>query len=398
MTDFVIAALLAVVAVLLAAVVFLWTRLRGGTRGGAGAIERLSSDELDLRRDRIRTEEILDRMEEGVVVFSEVLIPVMANGAARRMLGVREDSLPPRLTSEGVLSVARRSLVEGSAAEDTVGIWPQRKRLRVRAVPLQNQGGVIVVLQDVTEELRTQQIRRQFVANASHELKSPVAGLQALAEAVRQAVGDDPPAAERFSTRLVTEAERLGRLIADLLDLSRLEDPVNISTGSIDLSAVARRVIEEAEPAARSKHITIAAEVSSDAWVRGEEQQLGLLVRNLLDNALRYTQDGGEVAVDVFREGGDVVVRVTDNGLGIPLQAQARVFERFYRVDKDRSRERGGTGLGLSIVKHVVELHGGHVGLQSELGEGSTFIARLPALATSSGRLGSSDRQEARRR
>jgi two-component system, OmpR family, sensor histidine kinase SenX3 len=129
----------------------------------------------------------------------------------------------------------------------------------------------------------------------------------------------------------------------------------------------------------------IAAQISSDAWVRGDDQQLSLMVRNLLDNAVRYTPERGSVWVDVFREGHDVVIRVADDGIGIPLAAQARVFERFYRINDDRSRVTGGTGLGLSIVKHVAELHGGHVGLQSELGEGSVFTVRLPAFASVNG-------------
>jgi signal transduction histidine kinase len=381
------AILLALAAALAAAVVYLGlqlARLRSLSRSAARTPR--SDPDGSLEREKARTIEILDRVEEGVVVFNEILLPLIANRSARRMLSVRGNSLPPRLNSEGLLSVARRSLVEGEPAEDIVSVWPGRRRLQVRAVPLEDSEGIIVVLQDVTEELRTQQIRRQFVANASHELKSPVASLQALAEAIRQAVGDDRVAAERFSERLVFEAERLGRLIADLLDLSRVEDPANISTTAIDLSSVARKVLEETGPAARAKRLTVTAQVSSDTWVRGDEQQLELLVRNLLDNAVRYTQEAGSVWVDVFREGDEVLVRVADNGLGIPLQAQARVFERFYRVDKDRSRERGGTGLGLSIVKHVAELHGGHVSLQSELGEGSTFTARLPALVTRNGR------------
>jgi signal transduction histidine kinase len=383
MTDLLLAALVVALLVALAA---LWLKLDRPRSGPTDrALEHAAPTTGDLAREKALTEEILERMDEGVVLFSDVLAPVIANRAARRMLGVRGDSLPPRLASEGVLSVARRALAEGAGAEDTVSIWPGRRRLRVRAVPRQNHGGVLVVLQDVTEELRTQQIRRQFVANASHELKSPVASLQALAEAIRQAARDDAATAERFATRLVAEADRLGRLIADLLDLSRLEDPVNTSTTAIDLASVARQAVEDTSPSARAKHVTVMAQIAADAWVRGDEQQLGLLVRNLLDNAVRYTYDGGSVWIDVFREGDEVVVRVADNGMGIPLQAQTRIFERFYRVDKDRSRERGGTGLGLSIVKHVADSHGGHVGVDSELGEGSTFTARLPALATSNG-------------
>jgi two-component system sensor histidine kinase SenX3 len=378
--------LLLVITALLAAMLWLWARSHTAPRVVSPPTATNARSRVDeIERERARAEEVFERVEEGVLVFNEMLTPVLANKAARRMLGVRGAALPARLTSEGVLSVARRAVVEGESAEDVVSIWPGRRRLQVRAVASRHGGGVIVVLQDITEHLRTHQIRRQFVANASHELKSPVASLQALAEAVRQAVGDDPHSAERFATRLVAEADRLSRLIADLLDLSRLEDPATISDASIDLSSIAREVIEQTEPAAREKRITITAQVSSDAWVRGDEHQLGLLVRNLLDNAVRYTHEGGSVWVDVYREGDEVVVRVADDGIGIPLQAQARVFERFYRVDKDRSRERGGTGLGLSIVKHVAELHGGHVSLQSELGEGSTFTARLAALSTANG-------------
>ncbi|MFN2490589.1 MAG: sensor histidine kinase [Actinomycetota bacterium] len=381
-------ALLALVVGLLVAVASLWSRIRRATvpsTDAPGLIAGLRERIAQLERENARTEEILERMEEGVLVFSEVLLPIIANRAARRMLGVRGESLPPRPTSEGVLSVARRALVEDTTAEDVVSIWPERKRLRVRATSLQGQGGVIVVLQDVTDELRTHQIRRQFVANASHEMKSPVASMQALAEAIRHAASDDPRTAERFATRLVAEAERLGRLIADLLDLSRLEDPSKISDTSIDLGNVTRQILQEAQPAAHAKKLNVTAQIASDVWVRGDDQQLGLLVRNLVDNAIRYTREGGSVWVDVFPEGNDIVMRVADDGIGIPLQAQARVFERFYRADKDRSRERGGTGLGLSIVKHVAELHGGHVGLHSELGEGSTFTARLPALSASAG-------------
>jgi signal transduction histidine kinase len=156
-----------------------------------------------------------------------------------------------------------------------------------------------------------------------------------------------------------------------------------VSTTAIDLANVTRKVLQEAEAAALAKRLTVTAEIASGVFVRGDDQQLCLLVRNLVDNAVRYTPDGGSVRVDVFREGNDVVLRVADDGIGIPLQAQGRVFERFYRVDKDRSRDRGGTGLGLSIVKHVAELHGGHVSLHSELGEGSIFTARFPSSSTS---------------
>jgi signal transduction histidine kinase len=385
MTELLLGAsvLLFVVVIALAA---LLRRQAHGAKAIREQVERTSAAETAaLEGERALQSEILDFVDQGVILFDEVLGPKLANRAARRMLGVRGESLPPRLTSEGIVSLARRSIVEGTITQEVVSIWPGRRRLHVRAAPRSDEGGAIVVMQDVTDELRTHQVRRQFVANASHELKSPVASLEALSEAILHAVKDDPPAATRFATRLVSEADRLGRLVTDLLDLSRLEDPTNISTTPIDLSNVVKKLLEDTQPTARAKQMGLTAQISADTWIRGDDHQLSLMIRNLLDNAIRYTPERGSVSVDVFREGHDVVVRVTDTGIGIPLAAQARVFERFYRINDDRSRETGGTGLGLSIVKHVAELHGGHVGLQSELGEGSVFTVRLPGLAAANG-------------
>jgi two-component system, OmpR family, sensor histidine kinase SenX3 len=324
---------------------------------------------------------IIERMAEGLVVLSDLLRPVAANRAGRELLGFPEGSLPPRLPSDEVRTVARRALDRSGAVEEVVSIWfPARKTLRVRAEPLDSRGGVVVVIEDVTEELETQRIRREFVAHASHELKSPVASMQTLAEALRHAVREDPSAAQRFADRIEFESARLGRLIGDLLDLSRLEDPEAVPREVVDLSAGAKRVLEDAEHEAESKEITFDVEISDGVFVKGDEAQMAVLVRNLVENAVRYTPEGGRVSVDVYQENESAVVRVSDNGIGIPMEAQGRVFERFYRVDRARSRDRGGTGLGLAIVKHVAELHGGIVELESELGRGSIFTARVPAV------------------
>jgi signal transduction histidine kinase len=383
MNDFV---WLVVCVVLLVVVAGLWTRRRGDAdraraatlvadAGGAEALDRAR-----VERERRRSDEILERIGEGVLLLDSDLRPTFANSAARDMLGFQEGGLPPRIPSEEVLAAARRALDVGDIQE-VLNVWfPLPMNLRVQATLLVNGGGVLVLLRDVTQEVLAQRVRTEFVAHASHELKSPVAGLQALAEAVREATRDDPQAAARFSTQLVGEADRLGRLISDLLDLSRLEDPAGVPSQPADLSAVALREAEAIGGSARGKGIELASNVASGVVVRGDEEQLGLMVRNLLENAVRYTPNDGKVTLAVFVEGGTAYVRVSDNGIGIPLEAHGRVFERFYRVDRARSRARGGTGLGLAIVKHVVELHRGQVTLQSELGEGSTFTARFPAL------------------
>src|SRR5918996_2567460 len=331
--------------------------------------------------------EVIDHLAEGVVVLDAELRPVFANAAARRILGFQQLAGLARLPSEEVLAAARNAASQVAEVDDVVGLWfPLRLSLHVRALPLQAGTGVLVLLQDVTEELLAQRVRREFVAHASHELKSPVASLQTLAEAVQQAAEDDPRSATRFAERLVTEANRLGRLIGDLLDLSRLEEPTALPQNPTSLSDIAFRESEQIRTVAESKEITLAERIQPGIWIRGDPQQLQLLVRNLLENAIRYTPDGGSVTLETRMLGSRAVLRVTDTGIGIPLEAQGRVFERFYRVDRARSRDRGGTGLGLAIVKHVAELHGGEVTVESELGTGSTFTAWLPGATTESHR------------
>lgn len=325
--------------------------------------------------------ELFDHISEGVLLLDDRLRPVLANAAAGRILGLQSRELPGRLPSEEVVIVARRAREEGAEIEELMTLWfPSRATIKARAMPVDGGRSVLLILQDVTEESLAQRIRREFVAHASHELKSPVASMQALAEAVHQAAADDPTAASRFSHKLVLEATRLGRLISDLLDLSRLEDPATLPEEPMDLGEVAHREVAQARPAAEAKGMELDARVTPHVWVKGDDQQLGLLMRNLLENAVRYTPEGGAIALEVDLVGDMAVISVSDTGIGIPLESQGRIFERFYRVDRARSRDKGGTGLGLAIVKHVAELHGGEVTLSSELGVGSTFTTRIPAL------------------
>ena len=323
-------------------------------------------------------ERVIDEMGVGVVVLNESLSPLYANPVARKLLDLPPDVLPVRVGPDELLSVARRAATVSQPVRAEVNL-DQRTQLRARATRITDDS-IVLVLNDITDESRALQTRRQFVLNASHELKTPVAGIQALAETVNQALDDDPEAAKRFARKLLVESERLSRLIQDLLDLSRLEDPAHFSNASVDLSAVAEKEAEGLRRLAEEQGIALDVNVVYGIHVRGDEQQIGLLIRNLIDNAIRYTPPEGNVTVTVSREESEVVVDVEDTGAGIPLNAQSRVFERFFRVDQDRSRVSGGTGLGLSIVKHVAEMHGGHVSLQSELGEGSRFRVRLPVL------------------
>jgi signal transduction histidine kinase len=337
---------------------------------------RESADPGSHRTTSLDAVEVLDTLTVGVLLLTTSLTPVFANSAARRFLRLSDSEMPARLGSDELVSIARRALAHRELVETEMTLWPARTHVRVQAIPREED--VVVLLDDVSQEQRTHQIRRQFVVNASHELKTPVAGMQVLAEAIAHAIDDDPRTAKDFALRLMGESERLGRLIQDLLDLSRLEDPAHFSDQRVDLAEIVRAETARLEEPAGTGAVMLSTDATARTVIRGDGQQLALMVRNLIDNAIRYTAPGGRVDVRLESDETEVVLAVEDTGAGIPLQAQARVFERFFRVDQDRARDSGGTGLGLSIVKHVAESHGGHVELESELGEGSAFRVRLP--------------------
>jgi len=376
-------ALAVVLALLVLAVaVGLWLRDRARLRGRILRLERelaelasrLTGAEERLAEARL----VLEAMPEGVVLFDPAGRAILANPAAATLLG-----RPPQ-TVEGLFPLDLRETVravrterEPRATELEVGA-PART-VRADAVPAAEDGSVLLVLRDVTEARRLEAVRRDFVANASHELKTPVASIRAAAETLRTVAGEDPEAVAAFAERIEREAVRLSRIVSDLLDLSRLETGGEAEGEEVRLDALVREEVERIRAAAEEAGLTLALEAEPAPPVRGSARDLALMARNLLDNAVAYTRPGGRVDVAVRAEGGEVVLTVADTGIGIPSRDLDRIFERFYRVDRARSRETGGTGLGLSIVRHVVENHRGTVRVRSELGRGSTFEVRLPA-------------------
>jgi two-component system, OmpR family, sensor histidine kinase SenX3 len=229
---------------------------------------------------------------------------------------------------------------------------------------------------------RVNKIRRDFVANVSHELKTPATSLRLLAEGLEETIDEDPVQARLFAAQLKKETERLSHLITDLLDLAHLESEERVENPvPVDVRGVLMSVLVHMRRVARKKNITLQWKRFGKAaqyTVLGDETQLASMFTNLVDNAVKYTPPGGRVEVTGGCEGSELVIRVRDTGIGIPEGKLPRIFERFYRVDKARSKETGGTGLGLSIVKHTAENHGGRVTVESTLGEGSTFTVYLP--------------------
>ena len=351
-------------------------RAAGTARDEAVSDLRARLDASEAERDSEST--ILASMEEGVLLFGPDGHTRLANQATELHLGGRPSSTDALLPL-GLQRIARRAAEDRTAMVTEAETGAPSRVLRGFAAPTDD-GSVVLVLRDITETRRLDQVRRDFVANASHELKTPAASIQAAAETIRTAASEDPSVVPRFAAQLEREAARLSRIVSDLLDLSRLESGSALDE-SVALDAIVRDEGERFEEPAAEAGVGLSVRARGIPRVRGSSRDLALLVRNLVDNAIRYTRPGGLVDVDLTSDDGEVVLAIVDTGLGIPSRDLPRIFERFYRVDRARSRETGGTGLGLSIVKHVAENHGGRVEVTSELGQGTRFEVRLPASA-----------------
>lgn len=237
---------------------------------------------------------------------------------------------------------------------------------------------VLALVDDRTRERRVEAVRRDFVANVSHELKTPVGAIRLLAEAVTDA-SDDPEAVQRFANRMLTESDRLSRLVQQIIELSRLQghDPLETPV-MVDIDAAVATAVDTSATEAEAKRIRVEARGEPGLEVFGSQEQIGAAISNLVANAVAYSNDGSRVVVTTRSEGDQVQVSVVDQGIGIPAGDIDRIFERFYRVDPARHRSTGGTGLGLSIVKHVAATHGGDISVWSVQGQGSTFTLTLP--------------------
>ena len=252
--------------------------------------------------------------------------------------------------------------------------------MRVRVAPLAV-AHVLVLAEDHTQARRVEEVRRDFVANVSHELKTPVGGISLLAEAVLDAK-EDPEAVERFAQRILVESARLTRLVQEIVDLSRLQVADTLHEPElVDVGVVVAEAVDRVRVAAESREIELAVLVENGLQVFGDSELLTTAVTNLVTNAVNYSGAATRVGVGARRSGDAIEVTVTDQGVGIPAAEQERIFERFYRVDEARSRATGGTGLGLAIVKHISNNHGGEVSVWSQEGRGSTFTVTLPAAA-----------------
>jgi two-component system sensor histidine kinase SenX3 len=316
--------------------------------------------------------EAVEHLEIGVLVADSTGMVRYRNAAAESFRGTHVGVLVDDQVDKIV--AATRS---GNSAVKLVDLQgPPKTWLELSARPVPS-GGAVVTLRDVSERIRTDAMRSDFVTNISHELKTPVGAVAVLAEALMDE--QDHEVVHRLSDHLVEEAHRAVRTIDDLLKLSEIES-TRPGNELVDLAAVVQGAIARGRAVDGGRGIEITAlEVPDGILVRGDERQLMSAVGNLVENAVKYSHAGGVVQVRTRVDAAAVEVMVADQGIGIPTRDLDRVFERFYRVDKARSRDTGGTGLGLAIVRHVATNHGGEVLVSSQEGEGSTFVLRLPA-------------------
>jgi two-component system, OmpR family, phosphate regulon sensor histidine kinase PhoR len=367
--------------------------------GSGDALEALgtSLNQTALRLDgtiRTLTEErnlssaILGSMVEGVAVVNGAERLVFANPGFAEILGI---DVPPRSGSALVEVVRQSELIEAVRAvlrgEPRVEAEVVTGTLRqhffaatVASVTAGKTSGAIIVLHDITDLRKLERVRRDFVANVSHEFKTPLTAIQGFAETLLAGALEDAQNRGRFLEIIVEHSRRLARLTDDLLKLSKMDaDRLELEISDTSVTQFVATCLETAQRRAVEKQLEIIVEVPEDLpYIAADPRRLAEVLQNLLDNAIQYTLPGGQITLSATREGREVVFTVSDTGIGIPKADQPRIFERFYRVDVARSREVGGTGLGLAIAKHLVEVHGGRLWVDSEIGQGSQFHFSVP--------------------
>jgi two-component system, OmpR family, phosphate regulon sensor histidine kinase PhoR len=365
------------------------------TRALAEDLNRMAA-ELDQRlrtvvRQQHEQEAVLAAMVEGVVVVDAQTRVHTLNQAAETLFGISASQaigrlLPEVVRNSALLELVDRSLASDSPVEGEVPLaGPPERFLQAHGTKLRDAqgrpGGSLLVLHDLTRLRRLESVRKEFVANVSHELKTPITAIKGFLETLQDGSVHRPEDIARFMQIMSAQAARLDRIIEDLLNLSRLEQ--DAEQGRIEVTRQTLRPILTAAIAAcqlpaRTRQVAVELDCPEDLAAAVNSRLLEQALINLIDNAVKYSDPGARVEVFARGESQEVIVGVRDHGIGIEAEHLPRLFERFYRVDKGRSREQGGTGLGLAIVKHILQAHGGHATVESTVGNGSTFSLHLP--------------------
>ncbi|SDM89290.1 two-component system, OmpR family, phosphate regulon sensor histidine kinase PhoR [Fictibacillus solisalsi] len=336
----------------------------------------------ESQQDRLKT--LIENMGSGLILIDSDGYINIVNKAFKEIFREYTDSWSGHLFHEVFPYKEIKEIVEDTFIMETnirkqvvLPIHIERKNFDVYSAPVLNSlgklRGIVLVFHDITELKKLEQMRKDFVANVSHELKTPVTSLKGFAETLLDGADGNPEIRKKFLTIIWKESDRLQHLIQDLLDLSKVEQGFSLNLQKVNLSAIVEEVIVMLETKAKEKEITLKYSVEGDTTVEGDAPRLKQVFINLINNSLNYTPKGGRVTIRLKESSEKVTFSVSDTGIGIQKEEISRIFERFYRVDKARSRNSGGTGLGLAIVKHLIEAHHGRIHVKSKPGEGSTF-------------------------
>lgn len=349
----------------------------------ADRLKQARVQEQQMRSSAVQLSAMLQSMAEGVIAVDADERVLFANDVACSMLELDPDNLKGRPIFEVVRNTHFQEVVHEAVSERK----PTEMELRVSrnnavvalsASPISGSGAVLV-LADITEMRKLESMRRDFVSGVSHELKTPLTVIKACTETLLDGAVEDTEAARRFLLQIEEQSERLLQLILRMLQLARVESGQRVlEKQPVDLAAGSDQVIHAMQPVAAGKNISLTREGEAELFVLADDQAVQTVLGSLIDNSLKYTPEGGVVRVTVHADESAALVSVIDNGVGIPRQEQQRIFERFYRVERDRNRERGGTGLGLAIVKHLCQAMGADVSLDSAVGKGCTITVRFP--------------------
>lgn len=343
----------------------------------------------ETSEERKKLEAIVSGMVDAVIATDRHGQLILLNRAAEELLRIvraQAEGRPAQdvLTDRRLVGMLEEATGRGrvSATELPAGS-PDDRVIEAHCAPIKGDDGDIIgavaVLRDVTVLRHTERLRRELTANVSHELRTPLTSIKGFAETLLQGAMKDEATCRRFLTIIDGEADRLVKLVDDLLDLSRLENKgVTLELGLVDLSELVAHTVDKLRPLAEESKLVLANSGPSEVLVTADSDRLAVALTNLIDNALKYTGPGGRVEVQILPNDHEVTVTVTDTGRGIPPDDLPHVFERFYRADRSRTRGSGGTGLGLAIAKHIIEAHGGVIGVRSRLDEGTTFLFTLP--------------------
>ncbi|MGQ9524331.1 MAG: sensor histidine kinase [Armatimonadota bacterium] len=344
----------------------------------------------ELAVEKERSSAVLQGMAEGIVAVSRQGQVLLVNRAAEVMFGIPAEYTvgKPAASLPNVREfwpLFQQCLQTGKPLNVQFDVRGRgSKVLSVHVYPLRalipEEAGAMAVFRDLTELRRTEESRRRFLADVSHEMRTPVAGIKGTAEVLKSGAADDPTARDRFLSALVREADRLSSLLDNLLELERIDaGQLSLRLEPVHLRSLAEEVAEDLGHRASEKNLVLTVDVPDHLYISADVAKIERVLLNLLDNAIKYTEQGGRVSVSAQPEGNRVRISVVDTGIGIPPEDLPHVFDRFYRVDKARSRRMGGSGLGLAIVREIVEAHGGSVSVESKLGLGSVFSVELPA-------------------